>query len=382
MVPLIQIASVTGVYGISFLVVWVSLGLLSAALMVIRRPTARSVWVPEVCLPVLAAAVLFNIGFRQLRNKPPAQRTLRVTMVQPSIPQTLIWDPSQDTNRFNELVQYSDLVLTNQSDLLIWPESAVPKMIRYDTNTFDAITGLARKHGVWMIVGSDDAEPRRGAGNPDDADYFNSSFLISPGGQLVERYIKRNLVIFGEYVPLQHWLPFMKWFTPVQGGFTPGTGPVPFQLSGLDVNTSVLICFEDIFPQVARGGVTNNTDFLVNITNDGWFDRSAAQWQHAVSGLFRAVENGVPLVRSCNNGLTCWIDRCGRLRQILSDESGTIYGLGYLRAEIPLPRAPNEESSLTFYTRHGDVFGWSCVSTTLVAVLVAPLTRRPKPPVV
>jgi apolipoprotein N-acyltransferase len=347
--------------------------------MVIRRPTTRSVWVPEVCLPVLAAAVTFNVGFRQLRHEPAPQRTLRVTLVQPSIPQNLIWDPSQDTNRFNELVGYSDLVLTNQSDLLIWPESAIPKMVRYDTNTFEAITGLARRHGVWMIVGSDDAEPRRGAGNPDEADYFNSSFLISPEGEIVERYIKRNLVIFGEYVPLQHWLPFLKWFTPVQGGFTPGSGPVGFQLRGLDVETSVLICFEDIFPQVGRTGVTNSTDFLVNITNDGWFGHSAAQWQHAMTSLFRTVENRVPLIRCCNNGLTCWIDRRGRLQQILRDDSGTVYGVGYLRAEIPLPAGTGDDS-LTFYTRYGDIFGWTCVGITVVAVVVGRLQRRAKVP--
>lgn len=369
MTPLIQFASVTGVYGVSFLVVWVSLSLLSAALMLIRRPTTRSVWLAETFLPVLVAAVLFNVGFRQLRHEPPATRTLRVALVQPSIPQTLIWSADNDTTRFQELVRLSEQALTNQVDLLIWPEAALPGMLRYDTNASAAVTGLARRHKVWMILGSDDAEPRRGARNPNEADYFNSSFLVSPEGELKARYAKRNLVIFGEYLPLQKALPFLKYFTPIQGGFTTGAGAVPFELEDLQVQTSVLICFEDVFPHLARADVKPATDFLVNITNDGWFEDSAAPWQHACTALFRTVENGVPLIRCSNNGLTCWIDEKGRLRQVFRDGRGTIYGAGYLLAEVPL-REPGSPHTWTFYGRHGDWFGWICVGIGGVVLLL------------
>ncbi len=361
LVPLIQIASWTGVYGVSFLVAWVSLSLLAAAVGLLSHEAARSAWVGELLVPVLLTAVAFNLGFRAVRKATPLPRTLRATLIQPSIPQTVIWDPGADTKRFRELVRFSDEVLTNATDLLIWPESAVPKLLRYDKDTFEAITGLAQRHKVWMIIGSDDAEPRRGAGNPDEADYFNSSFLISPEGKLLDRYVKRNLVIFGEYLPLQHWLPFLKYFTPIQGGFTPGTGPVEFDLENLGVKTGVLICFEDVFPQLGRSDVRPDTAFLVNITNDGWFGQSAAQWQHAVTALFRAVENGVPLIRCCNNGLTCWIDGRGRIRQVLRDAQHTVYGPGAMAAEIPVP-LPGQAHSLTFYTRHGDWFGWGCVA--------------------
>jgi apolipoprotein N-acyltransferase len=300
-------------------------------------------------------------------------------LVQPSIPQTLIWDASSDAQRFQDLLQFTEQSLTNQAEVLIWPESAVPKMVRYDTNIFEAITGLARRHHLWMIIGSDDAEPRRNATRREEADYFNSSFLISPQGKLVDRYVKRSLVIFGEYVPLQGWLPFLKYFTPIQGGFTPGTRVAPFNLTTLQAQTAVLICFEDVFPNVAREDVNPETDFLVNITNDGWFGQGAAQWQQGVSGLFRAVENGVPLIRCCNNGLTCWIDGKGRLRQILRDERGTIYGSGVLNAEIPIG-APGESHPLTFYTRHGDWFGWTCVVLACLALArrVAALVQSEK----
>ncbi len=366
--PLIQAASVTGVYGLSFLAVWISLALLSAALLMIRRPTQRSVWVAEVFLPLLTVALVFNAGFRHLSQETPPARTLKTLLVQPSIPQTLIWDASGDAERFRQLAHLTEQALTNKAELLIWPESAVPKMLRYDTNIFEMITGLARRHHLWMIVGSDDAEPRRNATKPQEEDYFNSSFLISPEGRLMERYVKRNLVIFGEYVPLTRWLPFLSYFTPIQGGYTPGTHGTGFHLKSLEADTSVLICFEDVFPELAQQDVTPDTDFLVNITNDGWFDRSAAQWQHGVSGLFRAVENGVPLIRCSNNGLTCWIDEKGRLRDFFRDEKGTIYGRGFLRVDLPLP-VPGQKHALTFYTEHGDVFGWGCVGIGCILVL-------------
>jgi len=368
LVPLIQLAAFTGVYGISFLVIWVSLSLLSAALMVIRRPTARSVWVGELFLPIVAIAVLFNVGLRTLAHGPPAPRTLRTVLVQPSIPQTLIWDASKDADRFHDLLRLSEQALTNRADLMIWPEAALPKMLRYDQETFEALTGLARRHHLWLIVGSDDAEPRRDLGGPDDAAYFNSSFLISPEGRVAERYVKRNLVIFGEYLPLQHWLPFLKYLTPIQGGFTPGSHSVLFDLKDLNVHTSVLICFEDTFPQLARTDVRPDMDFLVNITNDGWFGEGPAQWQHATTALFRAVENHVPLVRCSNNGVTCWIDSAGRLQDVLYDSRGAIYGPGYLIAEIPLP-APGATHPLTFYSRNGDYFGWACVCIACLLLL-------------
>ena len=172
--------------------------------------------------------------------------------------------------------------------------------------------------------------------------------------------MKRNLVIFGEYVPLRRWLPFLKYLTPIEGGFTPGTTAVPFYLESLQVKTQVLICFEDIFPHFARAEAEPDIDLLVNLTNDGWFGEGAAQWQQAASGLFRAVENRLPLVRCANNGLTCWVDSRGFLREIFHDESGSVYGKGFLTAAIPLlPKGVPH--TLTFYTRHGDWFGWSCI---------------------
>jgi len=359
--PLIQISSITGVYGVSFMIVWISLALVSAAVAVIRAPNIRYAWLGEIIVPFGVLAILFLFGTHQLHQPSPNRRVLNVTFVQPSIPQTLIWDESKDDERFRELIHLSQLALTNKTDLLLWPEAAVPKLLRYNKETFEAVSGLARSNHVWLIIGADDAESRHNPANPNDADYFNSSFLIAPSGQLENRYRKRALVIFGEYIPLVTWLPFIKWFTPIQGGFTRGDRCVPFDLTDLEVKTSVLICFEDIFPHLAREYADADTSFLVNLTNNGWFGEGAAQWQHAMSALFRAVENGLPLLRCSNNGLTCWVDERGRLQKIFHDAQGTVYGAGVMTAQVPA-LLPGETHPRTFYNEHGDWFGWSCAA--------------------
>ena len=141
-------------------------------------------------------------------------KVIRVTFIQPSIPQTFIWDESKNEERFAELLKLSEQALTNKTDLIIWPEGAVPKLFRWYKDTFEPVVGLARSNHVWMIIGADDMELKPGSDKTEDADFFNSSFLISPDGGLRETYRKRDLVIFGEYVPLVRWLPFMKYLTP------------------------------------------------------------------------------------------------------------------------------------------------------------------------
>src|SRR6202142_1416679 len=143
-------------------------------------------------------------------------------------------------------------------------------------------------------------------------------------------------------------------------------GGIPGSSPHQKVKTSTLICFEDVFPQLAREYVQDDTDFLVNLTNDGWFGDGAAQWQQAAAAVFPAVENGVPLVRCSNNGLTCWADANGRLHDIFRDYAGGVYGPGALTITIPV----GVKRDPTFYNRHGDWFGWACVGvmgTLLVA---------------
>jgi apolipoprotein N-acyltransferase len=362
--------------------VWVSLSLCSAIVSLLRQPTNRHAWLGEIILPLGVMAAVFAFGLDRLREPTPEAPVLRVTLIQPSIPQTMIWDEKENTNRFRQVLDLSERALTNGTDLLLWPEAALSQ---FDEASFIAITNLVAAHRVWMILGADEVQRRESAASKDDYDVFNSAFLFDPDGHFRSTYRKQKLVVFGEYVPLIRWLPFIKWFTPITGGFTAGDRPVPFKLErrvparrdsasvtnraelefGAPIRISTLICFEDVFPHVVPEYVRDDTDFLVNLTNDGWFGEGAEQWQHAASATFRAVENGVPLVRCCNNGLTCWIDSRGAVRQFFHEPKGSVYGPGAMTAQIPL-LPPGKKREPTFYNRHGDWFGWSCVAVMAV----------------
>jgi apolipoprotein N-acyltransferase len=378
-VPLIQFASFTGVYGVSFLVVWTSVSLLCGAVTVFGKPTQRSPWMAEIILPFTAIFVAMFYGFHQLAHPDAALREVKVALVQPGIPQTMIWDPEQNRERFRDLMGLSEDALAQPADVLIWPEAALPGTPFDDDGKLGApIAELARRHKSWLIIGGDDVDAK-----PAETNYFNASFLINPEGQLAASYRKRGLVIFGEYIPLVRWLPFIKWFTPITGSYTPGERTVQFQLEGAaasalhslgsreKVQTSVLICFEDVFPHLARKSVEPDTDFLVNITNDGWFGEGAAQWQQAAAATFRTIENGVPLLRCANTGITCWIDRYGRWQQVFTDKNGSVYGVGFMRATVPLPGSHPQ----TFYNQHGDWFGWACVALAGI-ILIGQIRSR------
>jgi apolipoprotein N-acyltransferase len=381
LIPLIQIASVTGVYGISFLVVWFSLSLFSAARMIFRFPARRHVWQAEIVFPLVVILLLFVAGMARIGRQNPGTETFHVTLIQPSVPQTMIWDTDANADRFKQLLALSESALTNKPDLLIWPEAALPD---FGDANYIAVTNLIGTHHVWMILNGDDAEYL-----PDRTNYFNAAFLFDPDGKFISVYHKQKLVIFGEYIPLARWLPFLKYFTPITGGWTSGDKPVTFEMerrtpvgheikiisqkadseisvpaeNNFRVKTSPLICYEDSFPETARAAAKDDVDFLVNVTNDGWFGEGAEQWQHAADAIFRAVENGLPLVRCANNGVTCWIDASGRVQEFLKDENGNVHRVGVLTVEIPLV-ANGEKRARTFYNRHGDWFGWVCVGIT------------------
>ena len=364
-IPLIQIASVTGVYGLSFLPVWFGVSLVNTLAMFVHKPTAHRSWFGEIILPLIAALVVAGFGLKGVLTPPPASdRTLKIALVQPSIPQNLIFDPAETTNRFLKLIELSAKALESKPDLLIWPEAAMPN---FSEENFRTITNLVARHKVWMILGADDSEMRPNAAGPGDYDSYNAAFLFSPDGRYVATYRKQRLVIFGEYLPLGDMLPILRRILPIPGDFTPGKGPVPFHLSEPSATIATVICFEDVFPHFVREHVDSDTDFLLNLTNDGWFGEGAAQWQQGATALFRAVENGVPLIRCTNNGLTCWIDERGRLRDWLGRVDGQVHAPGFLTIEVPL-RVANGIRPPTFYRQHGDVFGWGCLGwTSLVA---------------
>lgn len=308
---LIQIANITGVYGVSFLVALINIGIL-------RRKI--------FCFFLLIPVIVYG------KTRYAEEERIKIGIVQPNVPQDVKWDPAYTDWMLNKMEMLTARI--TGADLIIWPETAVPTLTE-TPQLLERIKGLKKN----LILGSQ--------GVDENKRYYNSAFLVTEDS--VEEYRKIHLVPFGEFVPFGNIFPLLKCLTPIEEGFTRGNEYTIFKLSTINYKLSTLICFEDIFPGLARRFVKKGARILVNITNDAWFGETAAVYQHANLSVFRAVENGVPLVRATNTGLSCFIDYTGRIYPLkpFTEVAET--------REILVPKAD------TFYTRYGDLFGWLCI---------------------
>jgi apolipoprotein N-acyltransferase len=348
------------------LVVWTSVALIAA---IANEREIRQI-LTILSPPLIAVLAVVVYGKTILAAPPIKTDTIKIALVQPAIPQPAIWDPNEKTNRFLKLVDLSRDALQQSPDLLVWPEAAMPDIFTRNRFTQQIISGLVTSNKVWMVMGASDSRPKPNGASA-ELERANSAFLITPRGDLVNRYNKKHLVMFGEYMPLANIFPFLAKFRAAGAGLAVGGQNVAFRISAPDAHFPVVICYEDMFPHEIRERIDGDTDFILNLTNDGWFGDSAVQWQHAINALFRAVENGIPLVRCTNNGLTCWIDSRGRMHEVYFPGSSDIHQAGWKLADVPL-RPSNQRP--TFYTKYGDVFGWTCVGLVLLAF--APIAGR------
>jgi len=273
--------------------------------------------------------------------------------VQGNIEQSLKWDPSH----LNETLDtYRDLSAQAESpDLIVWPESAMPFFYQDGGGRAAKIHSVVERSKANLLFGSPAYKQLVDAnGQPSKRyRYLNSAYLLAKNNQLVGRSDKVHLVPFGEYVPLANLLSFVDKLAQGIGDFVPGKNR-PLPLNGHQLG--VLVCYEAIFPEVSRNLVRNGADLIVNITNDAWFGKSSAPWQHLAMTRFRAVENRVWLARCANTGVSALIDPLGRVvRQSQLFQAETVEGDVYFCNETSL------------YTRTGDsvplllsivVFGW------------------------
>lgn len=357
--PLLQMAAVTGVYGISFVLCWISAALAGALAILVFRPERRLAWTAALRIPVLVLLILAGFGLRRVIQTTPSGEFTTLALVQPSIPQRLIWDDAANPARFEKVLGLTREAVAAGPDAVIWPEGSMPDLT---AEQFARVKELLQGTGISWIFGT--AYGQEVAGKPE---HYNAAILVNSSGQVVERYHKQRLVIFGEFIPFEDTLPFMKWLTPIGSSFTPGRGPARFAFGSRPVAASPMICFEDVFPHHTRPHATPDTDFILELTNNGWFGESSAQWQHTANAVLRAVENGLPLVRCANNGLTCWVDSRGGLHDLLRSPSGSVYASGVDLVRVPL-RLAGQPRPLTLYHHYGDLFAALCLALALAGI--------------
>jgi apolipoprotein N-acyltransferase len=369
--PFIQIASLAGVYGVSFFLVLVNAvlaELISSAVALkndARKPDRlkRAMGSAACTAAVIGAVYLYGLT---VLGRPAAGDEIKIAVAQGNIDRAQKWNPKFASNIIKIYTDLTRKGAERRPDLIIWPEAATPRSVAIDNKLHQYIQDLSREINIPILLGSTHVRKIR-AKTEKKAEYRNSVFLFNPkGGDANQRHDKIRLMPFGEYVPAKDIIPWSYIKIPEEGSFTAGDVYTLFQLR--EARFGVTVCWESIFPDLARKFVREGAQFMVNVTNEGWFGPTAP-YQFLASNVFRAVENRVFFVRSANIGISCFIDPHGRIIDRVRDRSGKdIHVRGTLMGSvIPL-------SSKTFYTRYGDVFAILCIINGAVFLMVALLT--------
>lgn len=333
--PLIQFASFSGLWSVSLWVVLVNVAVVGVARGAGRRKL------------LAAAGLLLLFALPWLHGRAVLARAARpgpeqpVLLIQPNTGNDK-WDPARRVEVITGLSQMTLEAAAGapREALIIWPETATPTLLLLDPANYALVRNTVDAAGRPVLTGYPDRKLfRRGEGTDKDieARYYNAAGLLLPSRGMVESCAKTRLVPFSEWMPI----PGLNRVNFGQSNFTPGDSLHVFR--GFDRRFGVLVCFESIFPDLSRNLVRKGAEFLVNITNDQWFGRSAAPYQHLTMAVFRAIENNVGIARAANTGVTCLIEPTGAIRR------GTrLFERATVAGAVRLAGRP------TFYTRHGD----------------------------
>jgi apolipoprotein N-acyltransferase len=363
---IIQISDIFGVYGVSFLVVF-----FNAAVYLLLLFLAQKKWQDhpvqkwQALLAVVSPLILIGLGMtygnmriQAMDGAAAAASLRRVAVIQGNIDQARKWDPAFQIGTTKKYVDLTLSVVPHQPDLVVWPETATPFYFEASPKLTRVVTDAVRQAGIRLLVGSPSVQGEAGS-----QAYYNSAYMVAPNGHATGRYDKVHLVPFGEYVPLKPVLSFLGKMVAQVGDFSSGEKGRTLAWGDNEPPIGVQICFEIIFPALARSQVGNGAGLLVNLTNDAWFGKSSAAYQHFSMAVFRAVENRRSLVRCANTGISGFVDPAGRImdRTALFEDAVLVRGVPIL-------------SEKTVYTRVGDGLPIACL--IMLGVLVGRLVGR------
>ena len=348
-IPLARLATVTGVYGLSFEIMVVN-SVLAAAFLVGREKRR------PLLIAALSAAVVLQMG--RWVTPPAAATDHTALLVQQNVPvlEGGEWTKDYFEGTLRDLVWISIHPPGAESprpELIVWPESPAP-FYTSDPIFRDTVGGIARQTGAWMVTGSLGTRSASPAPQP-ATQIYNSAALMSPDGRWAGRYDKVHLVPFGEYVPFKQIFSFAGGLTQQVGDFSRGASRAPLEAGA--VKLGVFICYESVFPDEIRQFANGGAQVLINLSNDGWYGDSGAWAQHLAQARMRAVENSRWLLRDTNTGLTASIDPYGRVVASVPRKLRTVLVAPYALTSVT-----------TFYTQHGDWFAYLCAIISIAAL--------------
>jgi apolipoprotein N-acyltransferase len=338
---IIQIADMTGIYGVTFAIVLVNAVIYDVLLV----RSGRRYLPAEMATACAVIAFIYGYGhFRtaEIRGSLSKAYPIEVKLVQGNIDQNMKWNDRYQSETLDIYRTLSLQSIQAKGGLIVWPETAAPFYFERPDPLRNAVVDVARMSGQNLLFGSPSYEEEKGK-----VSYRNSAYLLRPDGAVAGRYDKVHLVPYGEYVPLRRFFPFIGKIVAAVGDFRPGLGFDPIESDGRRLG--ILICYEGIFPEAARDYKRKKADLLVNITNDAWFGRTSAPYQHLSMTVFRAVENRLYLVRAANTGISAIIDPTG----VILSRTG-IFERTVLKGEVKFI----DEGSL--YAAYGDMFVYLC----------------------
>ena len=350
--PVAQLASIAGVYGLSALVASVNAALAHALLSEGRKKMVTAVATGVVLAGIGGWGALRVADGSLTRDGAP----LQVGLIQGNIAQEDKWNPDEARRIFTTYIAMTRDAVRRGAEFVIWPESSTPFMFEEDAVGGGTVRALARELGVPVLFGSDQAD-RSGSA----LRLFNAAFMLSPAGETAAVYRKIHLVPFGEYVPLKRWLYFVSPLVDQLAEFAPGTSVVMLPVGSNLVSTA--ICYEVVYPALIRQAVADGSQLLTTITNDAWYGQSSAPYQHFEMASMRAIEQGRYLARAANTGISGVVDPYGRVvrRSGIFEQEGIV-------AEVRLL------TSRTIYSVIGDVVAY--LSIMLTVVLLVATNRR------
>ena len=367
---LIQIAEFTGVAGLSFMVVFTNVILLATVRRFILETQVKPMR-PHFDLTLTMAGIVGVMGFGlHALNVRRESRPLNVALVQPNIPREEKFTVEFANKTFDLFTRLSRPAVEGitRSDLLVWPESSMPGPVLNDELSHKFVMDFSASAKTDLLLGTIDL---------DETGVYNAAMLVPEGGAQIQVYRKVHLVPFGEYVPGRHTIPLLARIVgdQVPDDFAFGKEHTVFKLTNDKARVAPLICFEDTVGDLTRQFVLAGANLLVNVTNDGWFLRSAGSRQHVASAVFRCVETRLPMVRAANTGVTCFINEFGSVTQMLVDENGSPFTQGTLTGQVAIVANPEP----TFYVQHGELVAYACVAVsvlTLAFLAARSLLRR------
>lgn len=362
----IQVADLGGHYAVTWLLVLCNCLLFSVSYPALARRrhnreipfsrTGRTSWITAICI-LLAVAGYNSWRLADIGTKAMQSKSMPVAVVQASIAQDLKWRPETKQQTVQAYLRLSaDALAARPGSLLIWPETALPFTAEGHPITRLEIVPFLKKHKTQLLTGApfhryDRALQREVL--------YNRALLLGTDAAVPPHYDKQHLVPFGEYIPFRRLLPAVSPVVETMMDFMPGQQPEP--ISCRNIRIGVLICFESIFPELARQDVVNGAGLLVNMTNDAWFGKSIAPDQHFSMAVLRAVENRRSLARAANTGISGFIDPTGRIV-----EMSPVFKEAYLTASLPIV------TEQTFFMTAGWAFAPACL---VLSILLLALRR-------